>query len=117
VLANERSRRDYATANGYKNYGDVRAETGGVELDKVTVDELVAREVMMHRLVRQGLDRRVRDPRARNAHEILQKTRGFDATQFVRNSTAFSIVFIHSKCPWLVHIFLSEVLPEMPSEM
>ena len=57
VLANERSRRDYATANGYKNYGDVRAETGDVELDKVTVDELVAREVMMHRLVRQGLDR------------------------------------------------------------
>ena len=83
VLANERSRRDYATANGYKNYGDVRAETGDVELDKVTVDELVAREVMMHRLVRQGLDRPVRDPRARNAHEILQKTRGFDATQFV----------------------------------
>ena len=42
VLANERSRRDYATANGYKNYGDVRAETGDVELDKVTVDELVS---------------------------------------------------------------------------
>ncbi len=45
VLANERSRRDYATANGYKNYGDVRAETGDVELDKVGVDELVAREM------------------------------------------------------------------------
>lgn len=48
VLANERSRRDYATANGYKNYGDVRAETGDVELDKVGVDELVAREMWCH---------------------------------------------------------------------
>ena len=82
VLANERSRRDYATAKGYKSYGDVRSETGDGELDKVGVNELVAREMMMHRLVKQGLDRRVRDPRGRHAHQILQKTRGFDATQF-----------------------------------